>query len=193
VGKKIAVAVGVVLVASGAWWVAKRDTAHAESAPVAQIQEPARLEPSKPAEPKLAETATVQRETAAAPSSVKSDDPYGSLDMEWVWADGTPAARIGVGAQPMGDDHPLNHSLFDFTDEQGHITFERVHEGKVLVGSDRGCNSEVRETSLTRGRRKSERFVLQPAEICGGPSSTRTSVRSRAQTFGSPATPETAG
>jgi RNA polymerase sigma-70 factor (ECF subfamily) len=168
VGKKIAAAAAILIVASGALWMAKRDTTHAESASVVTTSEPAQLESSNPSDLKLADAGTAQRETLQSAASTAHDDPYGSLDMEWVWADGTPAAGIGVAATPMGEDHPSDHSLYELTDEQGHLTVERVHEGKVYVVSDRGCSSKWLEISVTHGHRTTEKCTVAAGEDVRG-------------------------
>jgi RNA polymerase sigma-70 factor (ECF subfamily) len=172
VGKKIAVAAGIVIVASGALWVATRDKAPAKSASAVRASGPAQLEVAEVAsagDPKLAgDPSTVQREPASPAASAVTDDPYGSLDMEWVWADGTPASGIGVGAEPMGEDHPSDHLVYDITDEHGHLTFEHLHESKVEIQSDRGCSSENLESSVVRGRRTSVRFTVPAGEDVSG-------------------------
>jgi RNA polymerase sigma-70 factor (ECF subfamily) len=169
VGKKLVVAAGILILASGAWWVARRAATPSRVAPVASAAESAHLDALPVGAPKLAEAAGKDsREAAASAASVARDDPYGSLDMEWVWADGTPAAGIGVGATSMGENHPSDRSFWEFTDEQGHLTLERIHEGKVYIASDRGCASNWIETSVSRGRRTTEKCTVAAGEDVGG-------------------------
>ena len=163
-GKKVALAIGLAAIASGLVWfrTPRRPNADVEShAPSAEtVTLPAATrEVESPAQSPVRTPAD-----SMADSSSTSREFYGSLEMQWTWADGTPAAGIGVGAAARAEPDYYDHAVFGTTDANGRIVFERLREGPIYVYTPRDSGSEQRETSVTAGHRTSERFSIPSAE-----------------------------
>ncbi len=164
-GKKIVVGLGVAAIAAGVAWLGARRSPELKTENRAAATEAVAL--STPVE-KLAPTTSPLSErvqaTALPDASPAPRDPYGSLDMEWTWADLTPAAGIGVGAVSKSEPQYYDHPFFGTTDEHGRITFDHLREGKILIYTSRDGTGPERESTVTAGRCTSERFSIPNAE-----------------------------
>jgi hypothetical protein len=63
---------------------------------------------------------------------------------------------------------PWDHPVFGITDENGHLTFERLHEGTITMQTDRGCSAPYFEASVQRGQRTAARFTVPPGNEVRG-------------------------
>ncbi len=161
VGKKIAVALAIVALASSVAWLASR--ASPTRREEARVSAPNVAELSAPPVPEAISTPPTERSTAnptLADASSAAANLYGSLDMTWTWADGTPAAGLGVDALPFGEKHVNDSAILARTDENGHLTIEVIREGKVTVSLWRSCYGVQFETSVTAGKRTSASYVI---------------------------------
>ena len=161
-GKKIALVSAIVLVASSATWFASRGApVHSSDsrAQASDIAEVSRSEDTVSAPTPSAERTVASSVGGASPAVSES---YGALDLTWTWADGSPAAGIGVGALPFAESRVNDNAAFGRTDENGHMTFESLREGRVVVSPWRGCFSDSLqfETSVSAGKRTSASFAI---------------------------------
>ena len=164
VGKKLAVALAIVVLAYSAAWLASRVSSARQEEVRVSASDVAAL--SAPPVSETISTAPTERTTAGsavADASPAAGDPYGALDMTWTWADGTPAAGLDVNAFPRGEKHVNDCAVLGRTDENGHLTFEVLREGKVTVSPWRGCFGVQFETSVSAGKRTFASFVIPQA------------------------------
>ena len=162
VGKKILVAAFVIALASGSFWLLREralptiDTSAAESL-AAELAASAESPSVSALELGTSEPTTTPptRETLAASTD------YGSIDLEWTWSDGTPAAGIGIRGLPMGEEFPFDHPIYGKTDGAGRVAFERIHAGPIELFTDRGGTSDWYKSSVERDRTTHARFVVR--------------------------------
>jgi RNA polymerase sigma-70 factor (ECF subfamily) len=163
-GKKIAVVLGIAAIAAGVAWFGIRRRPEAQAELRAPATEAVALSApvEEPAPPKSPPSERVQ---AAAPAEAPAaHDPYGSLEMEWTWADNTPAAGIGVGAASKSEPQYYDHPSFGTTDEHGRITFDHLREGTIQIYTSRDTGPKERDSAVTGGQRTSERYSIPNAE-----------------------------
>jgi len=134
-GKKIAVAVVAGLLAAGVWWIVGHEVAPPSlsavprtSAESSLASVPSTLETSR--SPTGEERNAVSRATQSAEA-----DPYGSLDIQVVWHDGTPAA--GVGLEQLSTLQTTGRTTRWRSDAAGRIAIARIAAGTRAFLVDR--------------------------------------------------------
>ncbi len=127
-GKKIAVAVVAGILAAGVWWLASREAAPHASSPAPDSATSMALAGSEAtASPSVPDA---EHERTAIRSNLEPTETsrFGSLDIDVVWADGTPAS--GVGLEQLGSVSTNGRSTYWTTDASG-----RVHIDQILAGA----------------------------------------------------------
>ena len=147
VGKKTLVAAAILLLAGGggaAWWATRPSAEVLPAAPPRPLAPPeaapglaAGARPPKPVEP------------TTPPPSKPANGP--GLEVVVRWADGTPAANIGVAVLPGSAVDPTAFTTAS-TDAEGRHVFAGLPAGRTLVRTDRGVGKyvDVLEAGVTR-------------------------------------------
>jgi RNA polymerase sigma-70 factor (ECF subfamily) len=153
-GKKIAVVVGLVVLALGVWQIGasrvRSSSSTGRSSPTSELEKAAAGRNSDERGTSLSSENAVARETATG-APIPADEPYGSLEVEVDWFDGSPAAGVTVQVVPKEEHQPDQHAEYARTNENGRFTILRIHVGRAEVILDRVLRFE-RATVLTVGR-----------------------------------------
>ena len=158
--KIIAAVAALALLAVPTWiWIDRDSPSSVEEEPEAA----AVIERDPPVVAEREDVETVAPEAAASErhevdvAEVAEDEPYGSLEVEFVWWDGSPAAGIGVQVVPFGERQPSQHALRTTADLGGRVVAMRMREGEVMVTTDRGSQHVLR---VERGAGSVERIEI---------------------------------
>ncbi|NOT32441.1 MAG: carboxypeptidase regulatory-like domain-containing protein [Planctomycetes bacterium] len=161
--KKLAFMALALVGALSVWWLARGKQ---EQAP-----QPTTLAEASPA-PTLAiqagrELRSVESEPSRVPTTAKESstaqeraEPYGTLSVELMWWDGTPAAGLPLCFYPWAERQP--HQAFQqrVTDAEGRVRVERLHAGAVLVEVERMWMDGRFQLQVERGTEREERITL---------------------------------
>ena len=134
-GQKVALAVAVVVLAAGAWWITSRGALSSQTtaAPPADAHIPLAQAQALSAVPR---SAREDLRTVVVAELGADQEPFGALEIEVVWADGTPAPDVGLSwlaAAGAADPRPTRL----VTDGSGHVHLGRVQAGTASFWLDR--------------------------------------------------------
>ncbi len=163
VGKKVAVVVALVVFALGVWRIGasriRSSSSTPSTNPTAGLEQVSDRLGSGEKDAQLSAERVAVRE-AATSTATPEDGPYGSLEVEVDWGDGSHAAGLSVQVIPQEEHQPDQHAAFVRTNEDGRFTIPRIHEGPAQIVLDRVLHFE-KATVLTveRGRRNFAKVV----------------------------------
>jgi RNA polymerase sigma factor (sigma-70 family) len=184
--KKIVLAVVAGLLASGIWWLTAHEASPQASSPAPETNVALALagveSPTSPS------TSEAERQRVAIRSDPLAAEPsrFGSLEIDVVWSDGTPAP--GVGLEQLGSVSTNGRSTFWTTDAAGRVHIDRIFAGARGFLLDRWSRFDPAfrqiDADVQAGQLNHLRIEVPRGCDVRGVSSTRKAMRSRPPNFG---------
>jgi RNA polymerase sigma-70 factor (ECF subfamily) len=141
---KVLSAVAISVALGWGTWLWQRD-APSEGSAAAELASSPELATKGEISPGFPSPEPDARVDAPSPPAAVQGEPYGSLDIEVVWYDGTPAANVALECEPLDESMPAHHIVEVRTDANGRASIAHVHEGRVAIRNDR-THSETEAT-----------------------------------------------